>query len=109
MAYKFKTYAELGDVIKTAKPEFADQNSESVGLRFAEKYGDEYKVRVEEESERAPFAYDPEGRVLTYSKTVGNIPFSAGQVVGDIATAVTSPMKQARAYCAVQPVPLRWR
>ena len=92
MAYKFKTYAELGDVIKTAKPEFADQNSESVGLRFAEKYGDEYKVRVEEESERAPFAYDPE-EGFNLLKTVGNIPFSAGQVVGDIATAVTSPLE----------------
>ena len=75
MAYKFKTYAELGDVIKTAKPEFADQNSESVGLRFAEKYGDEYKVRVDEESERAPFAYDPE-EGFNLLKTVGNIPFS---------------------------------
>ena len=92
MAYKFKTYAELGDVIKTAKPEFADQNSESVGLRFAEKYGDEYKVRVDEESERAPFAYDPE-EGFNLLKTVGNIPFSAGQVVGDIATAVTSPLE----------------
>jgi hypothetical protein len=92
MAYKFKTYAELGDVIKAAKPEFADQNSESVGLRFAEKYGDEYKVRVEEESERAPFAYDPE-EGFNLLKTVGNIPFSAGQVVGDIATAVTSPLE----------------
>ena len=92
MAYEFKTYAELGDVIKTAKPEFADQNSESVGLRFAEKYGDEYKVRVEEESERAPFAYDPE-EGFNLLKTVGNIPFSAGQVVGDIATAVTSPLE----------------
>ena len=92
MAYKFKTYAELGDVIKTAKPEFADQNSESVGLRFAEKYGDEYKVRVDEESERAPFAYDPE-EGFNLLKTVGNIPFSAGQVVGDIATAVTSPIE----------------
>ena len=92
MAYKFKTYAELGDVIKTAKPEFADQNSESVGLRFAEKYGDEYKVVVEEESERAPFAYDPE-EGFNLLKTVGNIPFSAGQVVGDIATAVTSPLE----------------
>ena len=92
MAYEFKTYAELGDVIKAAKPEFADQNSESVGLRFAEKYGDEYKVRVEEESERAPFAYDPE-EGFNLLKTVGNIPFSAGQVVGDIATAVTSPLE----------------
>jgi len=92
MAYEFKTYAELGDVIKTAKPEFADQNSESVGLRFAEKYGDEYKVVVEEESERAPFAYDPE-EGFNLLKTVGNIPFSAGQVVGDIATAVTSPLE----------------
>jgi hypothetical protein len=92
MAYKFKTYAELGDVIKTAKPEFADQNSESVGLRFAEKYGDEYRVRVDEESERAPFAYDPE-EGFNLLKTVGNIPFSAGQVVGDIATAVTSPLE----------------
>ena len=92
MAYKFKTYAELGDVIKTAKPEFADQNSESVGLRFAEKYGDEFAVRVEEESERAPFAYDPE-EGFNLLKTVGNIPFSAGQVVGDIATAVTSPLE----------------
>ena len=57
-----------------------------------DRYGDEYKVRVEEESERAPFAYDPE-EGFNLLKTVGNIPFSAGQVVGDIATAVTSPLE----------------
>ena len=92
MAYKFQTYAELGEAIKAAKPEYAEQSSESLGLRFADKYGDEFRVRVAEESERAPFAYDPE-EGFNVLKTLGNVPWSAGQVVGDIASAVTSPLE----------------
>jgi hypothetical protein len=92
MAYRFKTYTELGEAIKAAKPEYAERNAESLGLQFADKYGDQYEVRVEEEEERAPFAYDPE-EGFNVLKTLGNVPWSAGQVVGDIATAVTSPLE----------------
>jgi hypothetical protein len=92
MAYRFKTYTELGEAIKAAKPEYAERNAESLGLQFADKYGDQYEVRVEEEEERAPFAYDPE-EGFNILKTLGNVPWSAGQVVGDIATAVTSPLE----------------
>jgi hypothetical protein len=92
MAYRFKNYAELGEAIKAAKPEYADRDAESLGLRFADKYGDQYEVRVEEEEERAPFAYDPE-EGFNVLKTLGNVPWSAGQVVGDIASAVTSPLE----------------
>ena len=94
MAYRFKNYAELGEAIKAAKPEYADRNAESLGLRFAEKYGEQYDVKVEEEEERAPFAYDPE-EGFNVLKTLGNVPFSAGQVVGDIASAIASPIETA--------------
>ena len=92
MAFRFKTYAELGEAVKQARPELAERNSESVGLRFADRYGDRYNVLVDEESDRAPFAFDPEEgpNVL---KTLGNIPYAAGQVVGDLATAITSPIE----------------
>ena len=92
MAFRFKTYAELGEAVKQARPELVDKDSESVGLRFADRYGDQYRVMVEEESERAPFEYDPE-EGFDLLKTLGNVPWSAGQVVGDIATAVTSPIE----------------
>jgi hypothetical protein len=94
MAYRFKNYAELGEAIKAAKPEYADRNAESLGLRFAEKYGEQYQVKVEEEEERAPFAYDPE-EGFNVLKTLGNVPWSAGQVVGDIASAIASPIETA--------------
>ena len=94
MAYRFKNYAELGEAIKAAKPEYADRNAESLGLRFAEKYGEQYDVKVEEEEERAPFAYDPE-EGFNVLKTLGNVPWSAGQVVGDIASAIGSPIETA--------------
>jgi hypothetical protein len=92
MAFRFKTYTELGDAVKQARPELADKESESVGLRFADRYGDQYRVVVEEEGERAPFEYDPE-EGFNVLKTLGNVPWSAGQVVGDIASAVTSPLE----------------
>ena len=60
MAFRFKTYTELGEAVKQARPELAERNSESVGLRFADRYGDRYNVLVDEESDRAPFAFDPE-------------------------------------------------
>jgi len=94
MAYRFKNYIELGEAIKAAKPEYAERDAESLGLRFADKYGDQYDVKVEEEEERAPFAYDPE-EGFNLLKTLGNVPWSAGQVVGDIATAVTNPLETA--------------
>jgi hypothetical protein len=72
MAYRFKNYIELGEAIKAAKPEYAERDAESLGLRFADKYGDQYDVKVEEEEERAPFAYDPE-EGFNVLKTLGNV------------------------------------
>jgi hypothetical protein len=92
MAYRFKTYTELGEAIKAAKPEYAERNAESLGLQFADKYGDQYEVRVEEEEERAPFAYDPE-EGFNILKTLGNVPWSAGKQVAGLATAITSPLE----------------
>jgi len=58
MAYRFKTYTELGEAIKAAKPEYAERNAESLGLQFADKYGDQYEVRVEEEEDHQPIRDD---------------------------------------------------
>ena len=96
MAYRFQTYAELGEAVKKVKPEYADRNSESLGLEFSEKYGDKYRVRVSEEDERATFAYDPE-EGFNILKTLGNLPSSAGAIAEDLATAVMSPLDTAEA------------
>ena len=96
MAYRFNTYIELGEAIKKAKPEFADRNSESLGLEFAEEYGNELDVRVSEEDDRATFAYDPE-EGFNILKTLGNLPSSAGAIAEDLATAVMNPLDTAEA------------
>lgn len=96
MAYRFNTYIELGEAIKKAKPEFAGRNSESLGLDFAEEYGDELDVRVSEEDDRATFAYDPE-EGFNILKTLGNLPSSAGAIAEDLATAVMNPLDTAEA------------
>ena len=96
MAYKFDTYIQLGEAIKKAKPEYADRNSESLGLQFSEKYGDKYSVNVAEEEDRATFAYDPE-EGFNVLKTLGNVPSSAGAIVEDLATAVMNPLDTAEA------------
>ncbi len=96
MAYRFNTYIELGEAIKKAKPEFADRNSESLGLDFAEEDGDELDVRVSEEDDRATFAYDPE-EGFNILKTLGNLPSSAGAIAEDLATAVMNPLDTAEA------------
>ena len=96
MAYRFKTYAELGEAVKRVKPEYADRNSESLGLEFSEKYGDKYSVRVDEEEDRATFAYDPE-EGFNVLKTLGNLPSSAGAIAEDVATAVMNPLDTAEA------------
>jgi len=96
MAYRFNTYIELGEAVKKAKPEFANRNSESLGLEFAEKYGNELDVRVSEEDDRATFAYDPE-EGFNILKTLGNLPSSAGAIAEDLATAVMNPLDTAEA------------
>lgn len=96
MAYRFQTYAELGEAVKRVKPEYADRNSESLGLEFSEKYGDKYSVRVDEEEDRATFAYDPE-EGFNILKTLGNLPSSAGAIAEDVATAVMNPIDTAEA------------
>ena len=96
MAYRFNTYIELGEAIKKAKPEFAGRNSESLGLEFAEEYGNELDVRVSEEDDRATFAYDPE-EGFNILKTLGNLPSSAGAIAEDLATAVMNPLDTAEA------------
>lgn len=96
MAYRFQSYIELGEAIKQAKPEYKDRDSESLGLRFAERYGDQYRVRVDEEEDRATFAYDPE-EGFNVLKTLGNLPSSAGAIAEDVATAVMNPIDTAEA------------
>ena len=96
MAYRFQSYIELGEAIKQAKPEYKDRDSESLGLRFAERYGDQYRVRVDEEEDRATFAYDPE-EGFNILKTLGNLPSSAGAIAEDVATAVMNPLDTAEA------------
>ena len=96
MAYRFQSYIELGEAIKEAKPEYKDRDSESLGLRFAERYGDQYRVRVDEEEDRATFAYDPE-EGFNILKTLGNLPSSAGAIAEDVATAVMNPIDTAEA------------
>ena len=96
MAYRFQTYTELGDFLKEVKPSLSDRSSESLGLRFAERYGDKYRVRVDEEEDRATFAYDPE-EGFNILKTLGNLPSSAGAIAEDVATAVLNPIDTAEA------------
>ena len=104
MAYKFDTYTQLGEAIKKAKPEYADRNSESLGLQFSEKYGDKYSVNVAEEEDRATFAFDPEKPITkgeaageNILKTLGNFPSGAVKVVEGLATAVMNPLDTAEA------------
>ena len=96
MAYRFQTYTELGDFLKEVKPSLSDRSSESLGLRFAERYGDKYRVRVDEEEDRGTFAYDPE-EGFNILKTLGNLPSSAGAIAEDVATAVMNPIDTAEA------------
>jgi hypothetical protein len=96
MAYRFQTYAELGEAVKKVKPEYADRNSESLGLEFSDKYGDQYRVRVDEEKERGTFAFDPE-EGFNILKYLGNIPSNVPFMVEDVATAVMNPIDTAEA------------
>ena len=96
MAYRFNTYAELGEAVKQLKPEFKDRDNESLGIKFSEKYGDKFNVTVSEEEDRASFKYDPE-EGFNVLKTLGNIPSSAKNVVEDLATAVFNPLDTAEA------------
>lgn len=96
MAYRFQTYAELGEAVKKVKPEYADRNSESLGLEFSEKYGDKYRVRVAEEKDRGTFAFDPE-EGLNLLKTLGNIPSNIPFALEDAATFVMNPIDTAEA------------
>lgn len=96
MAYRFQTYAELGEAVKRVKPEYADRNSESLGLEFSDKYGDKYRVRVAEEKDRGTFAFDPE-EGFNILKYLGNIPSNVPFMLEDAATAVMNPIDTAEA------------
>jgi hypothetical protein len=96
MALKFGTYIELGEELKRRKPELADQDSESLGIRFTEKHGEKYDVQIDEEVDRSTFKYQPD-EGFSVLKTLGNIPASAKFMAQDVYRAATSPLQTGEA------------
>ena len=95
----FDTFIELGEYIKSRRPDKAGIDSESLGIQFYEAKPDNVMVREAKgrTSPRATFPYQPaDTRGTRLLKTMGNIPYSAGMLAGDIAEAVTSPIQTAK-------------
>lgn len=104
---RFDTYIEAGKYlkdrdeqrVKEGKPPSARLEGldiESAGIQFAEAYPDAVVVKEAKgrTSPRATFPYQPaEGHSLL--KTIGNIPYSAGMMAGDVASAALSPVETA--------------
>ena len=97
--YTFDTFIEAGDFLKRRYPQdenLAQLDVESAGIKWAEAYPDAVEVIEAERqsSPRATFPYQPaEGHSLL--KTIGNIPYSAGMMAGDVASALLSPVETA--------------
>ena len=51
MEIRFDTYAGLGEAYKKKNPKYANMNSESLGIKVAEAFGDENRIRVKEEKD----------------------------------------------------------
>ena len=100
--YSFDTYIEAGDYLKKRYPQnerLAALDVESAGIQFAEAYPDAVEVIEAERKDdpRATFPYQPaDTRGTRLLKTLGNVPYSAGMLAGDIAEAVTSPIQTAK-------------
>ena len=101
--YSFDTYIEAGDYLKKRYPQnerLAALDVESAGIQFAEAYPDAVEVieaERKDDSGRATFPYQPaDTRSTRLLKTLGNVPYSAGMLAGDIVEAGLSPIQTAK-------------
>ena len=100
--YSFDTYIEAGDYLKKRYPQnerLAALDVESAGIQFAEAYPDAVEVIEAERKDdpRATFPYQPaDTRGTRLLKTLGNVPYSAGMLAGDIVEAGVSPIQTAK-------------
>jgi len=101
--YSFDTYIEAGDYLKKRYPQnerLAALDVESAGIQFAEAHPDAVEVieaERKDDSGRATFPYQPaDTRSTRLLKTLGNIPYSAGMLTGDIVEAGLSPIQTAK-------------
>lgn len=100
--YSFDTYIEAGDYLKKRYPQnerLAALDVESAGIQFAEAYPDAVEVIEAERKDdpRATFPYQPaDTRGTRLLKTLGNAPYSAGMLAGDIVEAGLSPIQTAK-------------
>ena len=100
--YSFDTYIEAGDYLKKRYPQnerLAALDVESAGIQFAEAYPDAVEVIEAERKDdpRATFPYQPaDTRGTRLLKTLGNVPYSAGMLAGDIVEAGLSPIQTAK-------------
>ena len=100
--YSFDTYIEAGDYLKKRYPQnerLAALDVESAGIQFAEAYPAAVEVIEAERKDdpRATFPYQPaDTRGTRLLKTLGNVPYSAGMLAGDIVEAGLSPIQTAK-------------
>ena len=100
--YSFDTYIEAGDYLKKRYPQnerLAALDVESAGIQFAEAYPDAVEVieAKRKDDPRATFPYQPaDTRGTRLLKTLGNVPYSAGMLAGDIVEAGLSPIQTAK-------------
>ena len=95
----FDTFIEAGDYLKKRYPNNAKLQGvdvESLGIRFHAANPDALVVTEasENKGDRAPFPYEPE-EGFNPLKALGNLPYSGGKLIEDVAGAVTSPIETA--------------
>ena len=107
---RFDTYIEAGQHLqdrekervrlgKPPTPGLAELDVESAGIQFAEARPDAVIVKEAKgrTSPRATFPYQPaDTRGTRLLKTLGNVPYSAGMLAGDIVEAGLSPIQTAK-------------
>ena len=95
----FDTFIEAGDYLKKRYPnntKLQGVDVESLGIRFHAANPDALVVTEasENKGDRAPFPYEPE-EGFNPLKALGNLPYSGGKLIEDVAGAVTSPIETA--------------
>jgi hypothetical protein len=95
----FETFIEAGDFLKKRHPNNAKLQGvdvESLGIQWHTAEPDALVVTEASPNrgDRAPFPYEPE-EGFNPLKALGNLPYSGGKLIEDVAGAVTSPIETA--------------
>jgi hypothetical protein len=95
----FDTFIEAGDFLKKRHPNNAKLQGvdvESLGIQWHTAEPDALVVTEASPNrgDRAPFPYEPE-EGFNPLKALGNLPYSGGKLIEDVAGAVTSPIETA--------------